>query len=193
MDSGIGKVSGTFFIIFLVIIAIVLISIFLYIYFKGKEIKKNSPKQRFKYLDTFYYHVFSGAGDDSDFNSKVYIVVCDIETSDIYAVPQTSFTNGTYEPATNSVLKGKGLRSNFKKVEYGDQGSLWIDKEKSNFYERNEELVKFGNDMVSYTKEKDKGFYSSSEMPKLHNIDNKNDVSLLDKAKFVIGIAEFDE
>ena len=47
--------------------------------------------------------------------------------------------------------------------------------------------------MVSYTKEKDNGWYNSSEMPKLHNIDNKNDISLLDKAKFVVGIAEFDE
>lgn len=174
-------------ILFFAILAIIFVLLFLYIYFKGKAIKKNNPKRRFKYLDTFYYHFF----DNEDFVIKAYIIVSDVDSSIIYAIPRTSFTNVGYDWGTNSVLKGKGL--NLKKVKYGDQGSLWIDKEEKKFYKRTENVVKFGRHMVLYTKEKDKGFLYLTNMPRLYNIDNSNDVSLLDKAVFVaVGIAEFD-
>ena len=149
---------------------------------------KNKPKKRFKYLDTFYFRTITGRNDNYIYS---YYVVCDNETSKIYAIDKVSFKNANLEIVMKKakLLKGQGIRSNFKEVNFNDEGNLWINEELSNFYSHIDNNIQIGNFKLKY----DGNIDNDYELHTLYHLNSKYDISLLDKATFITGVAEFDD
>ena len=176
--------EGKIFIIGFVIIFIYFICLAIWAIRKGKRIKKDKPMIRFEWLDAFYYHYH---GIDH-VETRTFFIVRDINTSKLYAFVDVYHQ---FEVTSKTLLKGKGLRKDLKKAEYGEQGSLWIDKELKEFYKREDDSVRLDNYKLTYSKDKESGKWISVDK-KIYNANEKYDISLLDEVTFVEGIGEFD-
>ena len=188
--------SGFILIFVIIILVVILVVVNSSTKRYNNKIMKEKAKIRWKYLDTFFYSYLSGVGDNSNHVYIIFHIVSDINSGKIYAIPESSFTNATHRVLLNDfdVLKGKGFINKLKKIEIGDCGSLWIDKEMNDCYYHDNEMIKLSNRKVIYSKENDKNSLKASNIQP-HNLFNLNaeyDISLLDKATFVYGVAEFD-
>ena len=158
----------------------------------NKKIMKNSTRIRFEYLDTFYYQYMHCIGDDTVY--VIFHIVKDVDTNNIYAIPESSFINATHQVLMNNfkVLKGKSIFKS-KEIQFGDNGYLWIDKEYNDIYHHDDEMIKLGKKVVYSKNKKTNKLKSINVEPYyLFNLNSKYDVSLLDKATFVYGVAKFD-
>ncbi len=170
----------------------------------NKRIMNTKPKQRFKYLDTFYYSYYSANNDDTvgDTIYVIFNIVSDLTSNIIYAIPESSFTNcvHSYINGKFKIMKGRGFATNFKDVDAGTEGSLWIDKEYgADYYKHDGEFIVMGKDKLIYSTDDSQGMYVKvgdglfkKKYSRLTNINPQYDISLLDKAVFVYGVAEFD-
>ena len=160
----------------------------------GKEYRKNlmalMPKRRFKYLDSFYYvKIFYHSADEtSSRRFIIYHVIQDTDSKKIYAIGESG-TNVRFQKVFDNTkllridnIDGISTRKEWKEVNYDDVGSFWIDKELIDYYQNNGEKI-----MISYFGKKDK-----IKLSEMYNRNPKYDISLLDKAIFITGYAEFD-
>jgi len=145
----------------------------------------SKPKRFFKYLDTFYYTIDE---IDPDGNSTlkyiVFHVIEDIDSKKIYAINMKD-TNIHFQKNLKNIkiLKGNGFRSNWKEASYNDKGSFWIDEELNNCYVHENDMV-----IINYQNEK----YRINVSNNLFNTNHQYNISLLDKAIFIKGLAFLD-
>lgn len=149
----------------------------------GKEVLVNKPKRKFKYLDSFYYKRIFKIGGRTKRIYFVLHIIEDIDTERIYAIGADS-TNAHLD-ITNSgakILKGVGIRKNWKEVSFNEEGMFWIDQEVYDCYCNEGENV-----IIKYFIEEHK----ISVNNELFHCNLEYDNSLLDKATFIMGFAEF--
>jgi hypothetical protein len=154
------------------------------------KLVKTKPKQRFTYLDTFYYTRMVDNGDTMVNKFFTYHVLKDKKSNKIYAIPGDSYnTNAMFQyiDGEASLLVGKGIRflksSEWKEVPFDSEGSLWIKEEVNDYLTFNGDKMIFNNMEEKHVLKKQK---------ELSNCNPKYDISLLKKATFVVGYAEFD-
>ena len=155
-----------------------------------QKLMTTKSKNICEYLDTFYYHVFRFSGDDLDCDIERYHILKDLSTSRIYAIPYLAFNNIKYVLTKNSF--NMTISGSNKRIVEGTRVYFWKDKELKNWYERDNNDIIIGEQKLIYTREPNNGWHSSIETPKLYNVNMKYDISLLDKATFAYGYAEFD-
>ena len=162
---------------------VIILTIFLVIYGViinkkyRQELISTKSKNICKYLDTFYYHVKNGPEHILTF--EMYHVIKDLSNSRIYVIPK--------ETLNLSNIKDDITKKSFE----GTKINFWIDEEMNNCYERDGNNVTICEQKLIYTRESEDRSYSFNEIPKLHNVNKKYDISLLDKATFAYGYAEF--
>ena len=189
-----------FMIGFAVVSFVFIVGIFVFIFKLAKKetnrrekIKMDKPKQRFEYVDFFFYHT---ASHDSQNDSRTYgyFIIRDVNTSVVYAI-HNRFANVSFD--FNSMFNNKKMElflntSPRKDIKFGDSGNFWIsDKLNNDFYVRNGEKVKIGVEMFDYAGSID-GVDKINNYSVLYNLNSNYDISLLDKAVFIDGIVEFD-
>lgn len=197
-DMFLGDVSTEISIIMFIIFGLLIVgfTIFVVIYGLkvGKEYRKNliatKPKHRFKYLDSFYYLKIVRYGDTNETASKEYIVyhvIEDLDSQKVYAIGETG-TNARFEKTIDKTrllridnIDGVSTRGDWKEINYGDNGSFWIDQELIDCYQNDGEKT-----MINYL-EKDK-----IKVDQIFNRNPNYNISLLDKAIFITGYAEFE-
>ena len=71
-----------------------------------------------------------------------------------------------------------------------DEGDFWIDEELNDFYSHEGDVIKINN----YYEVVYGGYYANggSGGRKIWNLNQNYDISLLDKATFIYGVAKFD-
>jgi len=143
----------------------------------------SKPKRRFRYLDSFYYMRKFRTNGETDVIYFVLHIIQDIDTERIYALDAKA-TNGHFQSIWGDVkiLKGVGLRTNWKEVYFKEEGVFWVDEEIYDCYSYDVEdvVIKyFGNEhRVNINNEL---FHRNPEYDKF----------LLGKATFIRGFAEF--
>ena len=158
---------------------------------------ENGEKHRFEYIDTFFYRYFIKRGDSEYDNTitMIYHAVSDLDTKEVYIVPETSFKNfrTAFVMDKVTVKHIKGMKS--KNAEYGDQGTLFIDKKENDYFINDNGDITFGKTKLKYEKKDRKKIieFKNKEPYSLFNLNDKYDVSLLDKAIFAKGVAIFDD
>ena len=121
-------------------------------------------------------------GDDIDY--YIYHVIEDVDTKKIYAIFKTN-TNVLLEITSGNtkLLKGNGIRNkNWKEVNFNEEGSFWIDEELPDYYQNNGENISIKYLNKTHT----------LNITDIHNRNQNYDISLLNKAIFITGYAEFD-
>ena len=193
-DDGTGF-SLVVFAIFGLLIAGFTIFVVVYGVRAGKEYRKNlistKPKHRFKYLDSFYYLKIVRNGDVEETASKEYIVyhvIQDLDSQKIYAIGETG-TNVRFQKTFDNTkllriddIDGVSTRKDWKEVNYGDNGSFWIDQELMDYYHNDGEKI-----TINYFGKKDK-----IKVDQMFNRNQNYNISLLDKTIFITGYAQFD-
>lgn len=154
------------------------------------NLMKTKPKQRFTYLDTFFYTRMVDNGDTMVNKFFTYHVLKDKKSNKIYAIPgdpQNTNAMFQYIDGEASLLVGKGIRflksSEWNEIPFDSEGSLWI-KEEVNDY------LTFDGDKMIFNNIEEKHVLKNQK--ELSNCNPKYDISLLKKATFVVGYAEFD-
>ena len=168
----------------LIVTLIILFAVFSI--YKNKTIKKGE-KHNFEYLDTFFYQYMN----NSNTNTIVFHVVSDIETNTIYAIPDASFNGAGRNINLGKLLNNKGS----KKINYGDKGTFYLDKEfKKCYVNENGDISILGRKVI-YNKLNSKNvmLIKAKEPYDIYNRNRDYDISLLDKAVFAYGGAKFDE
>ena len=154
------------------------------------KLTSTKPKQRFIYLDTFYYSKMVSNGDIMVNKFFKYHVLKDKDSGKIYAVyGEPQYTNAMFQYINGkvSVLTGKGIRlpnsKSWKEVSFNSEGSLWVEEEINNY------LTFDGNKLIFDNFDGKQVLKSQDE---LSNCNPEYDIFLLKKATFVTGYAEFD-
>lgn len=152
-----------------------------------KNLVMTKPKKRFKYLDSFYY--YKKVDFDSISKHFVYHIIEDVDSKKIYVITEHG-TNIIFEKILDKAkvfrvgdMDSISARKDWKEVNYGDEGSFWIDKELTDCYNNDGENV-----IINYSGEKHKLKNNSVTFI----INNSIDISLLDKATFIMGYAQLD-
>ena len=183
-----------------IILFIALIFVILYLIFKKrknnkmKKIMENRPMRRFKYLDTFYYTLIQGDGEDTLHIPLYHPVLMDEETGQIYVVNKPLFKNAWFITIGNETHFKKGKVG---EVNFNDSGAFWIDEELNGFYQKNDEFITLDNKQLVYSKYRSNvaisGYGDTEETVSiLYNFNPNYDASLLDNAKFITAVIEFD-
>ena len=178
-----------------VTIGMLLFTIFIVIYgvILNKEYRQKlmatKPKNICAYLDTFYYTVSEYSGGELESAIKMYHIVKDLSVSRIYAIPAITFSNIDFVKTKKNF--DLTISGSDKKITEGTKLYFWIDEEMNNLYKREGNNITIGKQKLIYTREPDNCIYSSLQTPKLYNLNEKYDISLLDKATFAYGYAEF--
>ena len=186
--------------IVMISLAVVLIIVgLIYNSINSKRTKTKYEERRFKFLDVFYYHKYDNRVEHTEF--YYYYVVEDIESNKIYAISQRQ-TNSQTEVNLDgkvTIFKGKGLRSNWQRVKFGDEGSFWIKKELSEYFQREGKEIKFAYDekLIYYKDQEENPEHKISDLFKkstyiLYNANHENDIRILENATFISGLLEFD-
>lgn len=162
----------------------------------GKKYRNNliatKPKQRFKYIDSFYYAIWINSGDVKDPSRRqmcVYDIIQDLDTNKYYAIAEQN-TNMRLEIKGEKTkllriddIDGVSTRKDWKEANYNDEGSLWLDCELPDCYKNDGTYI-----YVKYYGEDHKVRIDSQ----IFNRDSNNDISLLDKSTFILGYAALD-
>lgn len=164
---------------------------------KRKHLKETTLPRRFKYLDTFYFIYHSG----DDTQTIAYNLIQDRSNNNKYLMFTGEFENCFFVEYNNPrlVTGKKGLVSKMPKVEFNQEGNLWVLKENQQkiiiengmlnlhveykFYKTNYRVIVEENEI---TDKKDK------YCPKLLHINENYDYSILEDAIVINGVAEFD-
>ena len=157
-----------------------------------KNLMANKPKQRFKYIDSFYYTMWLNSGSVEETSRRqivVFDIIQELSTKKYYAISEYN-TNMRLEikPKKTKMLRiddidGFSTRKDWKEVDYNDEGSLWIDCEMPDCYQNDGTYI-----TVKYYGEDHKIKIDGQ----LFNRNSDNDVSLLDKSTFILGYASLD-
>ncbi|MBO5142471.1 MAG: hypothetical protein J6C46_05660 [Clostridia bacterium] len=158
--------------------------VLLYYYLQLKKYREDvllsKPKRRFKYLDSFYYEKIVHTGESR--RRREYFVIHileDVDTERIYAIDAKA-TNGHLQKILEDVkiVKGAGR----EKIRYHEEGIFWLDQEFNDcfYYDGEDVIIKYfgAEQRVNINNE-------------LFHTNPEYDVSLLDKATFIMGFAEF--
>ena len=194
--------SKTLFPIGIIVLVVILVLIFTIgpivrnSYIKG--VKNNCEKRRFKYLDTFFYSEYhTSQGETGHTRFYYYNVIEDCDSHKLYAI---------YKDASNSQLqvdfdgntmlfKGKGIKSNWQRINYLDEGNFWIKEELPDFYKKENDNIILNFDKKFYYLEKskkEKYEFFKNKTPILYNRNPDYDINVLDKVTFIDGYMEFD-
>ena len=110
-----------------------------------KNLMSTKPKRRFKYLDSIYYTytVYSDTGREH----FIFHIIEDIDSKKIYAIDEHG-ANMRFEKILDKtkVLRigdfdSVSARNDWKEVNYGDEGSFWIDEELADCYQRDGDKI----------------------------------------------------
>ena len=157
----------------------------------AKEYRKylisTKPKHKFKYLDTFYYVLEVWVDDTPSSQYFEYHIIEDLDSKKVYAIAEQN-TNIRFEKIFDKTkvlriddIDGVSTRKDWKEVNYGDEGSFWIDEELADCYQRKGDKIIIN--------------YFEKHKLKVVEISNRNtnyDISLLDKVTFITGYAQLD-
>ena len=191
--EGVGKVS----LMMTIIVGLAILSIPVIIVVASKKHKNyinnlmgTKPKQRFNYLDTFFYVRKVYNSDTVEHKFFTFHVLKDKNSGKIYAIPgEQWYTNAMFQylHGKGSILTGKGIRfansSNWKEVSFNSEGSLWIEEEIDNY-------LTYDGDKFIFDNPTEKHVLKNQD--EISNCNPQYDISLLKQAKFITGYAEFD-
>ena len=151
------------------------------------ELISTKPKHKFKYLDTFYYVLEIWDDDTPSSQYFEYHIIEDLDSKKVYAIAEQN-TNIRFEKMFDKTkvlriddIDGVSTRKDWKEVNYGDEGSFWIDEELADCYQRKGDKIIIN--------------YFEKHKLKVVEISNRNtnyDISLLDKVTFITGYAQLD-
>jgi len=184
------------FVFFVVLIVVFIFSANKYGKQRIENIKSLKQKQRFEYLDFFFYtRVYKNADIDNPNWTRHYgfFVIRDLETSKIYAINK-DMVNANFR-FTQILTKDKiDLSLNSKQnVNFGDKGYFWIDYELHDITFLENGTVNINNEItLKYYAGNIENMNNFSSEDVLYNLNPKYDISLLKKAIFISGIVEFD-
>jgi hypothetical protein len=184
----------------MIALAVILIIVgLIYNSINSKRTKTKYEEKRFKFLDVFYYHKYDNRLEHTTFD--YYYVVKDLKDNKIYAIPQRQ-TNSQTEVGLDgkvTIFKGQGIRSNWQRVEFEEEGSLWVKKELSEFFQKNGKEIKFAySEKLIYYKDQDEnpehkiGDLFKKNTYILYNANPEYGIELLENATFISGLLEFD-
>lgn len=153
-----------------------------------EELMTKKPKLRFRYLDTFYhYRKVPTSERENNYQLIAYHIIQDVNSQKIYAIAlHNTNTISLLEEGKvfrNNKLEGFSTRKNWSEINYNDEGSFWIEKEVANCYQNYGDYI-----TITYYKEETDEVKIDGE---LFNLNPNYDVSLLNKAIFIHGYAEF--
>ena len=140
------------------------------------NIISTKPKRRFKYIDSIWYEDITGVEDSSSM-TVVYHIIQEIDTDTIYAI-NSSYTNKVWHD-----------------IPFQKEGSFWIEKEVQNHFYHNGERMEIGKKNIKAIelKNEHKWIWENRDNIVLHHGNEKCDiVQLLEQAKFITGVVEFD-
>ena len=157
-----------------------------------KKIKSKYEQRRFKFIDTFYYKTYNMHREMHEF--KFYHIIQDVSTNKYYGIFKDC-TNSQVEVNLDdkvTVFVGQGLRSNWQRVSFGEEGSFWIKEELADFYKRegSDIIINFDEKLIGIDKQNKEE--PKNNVPLLKNSNPDYDISLLDDVTFIDGLAEFD-
>ena len=147
---------------FIFIIGLIAAIVIAILYLKKMQDKKmqkiidNTPKKRFKYLDTFYYFITIKNGNSNSTIYHFYVVLEDMDDNKIYAIPDPMFRNAMSINIAGkfSIIKGKSKQP----VIHQDQGSFWIQQTLDNYYYRSNDIVAINNTQLTYSNNPNKEY-----------------------------------
>lgn len=160
-----------------------------------QDILNTKPKRTVEYLDTFFHNDTIASVDTDSF--QVEYIVRDINTNEIFIINEVNAEGIQLELNFDKVKVYRGTKENRQEIKVGDKGSLWIDENTKQFIKiRKDDTIKVGykRNLVKYTYggcALDSNFKGVNKRFVMYNMNNKNDLSLYEKAKNAFGILKF--
>ncbi len=157
------------------------------------DVKLNTPKHRFEYVDFFFYHTFVYGRDDGG-RIYGYFIIRDIDTSIMYAIHNRN-VNVSFDFVSLFNNKKMDLflnTSSRREINFNDKGDFWISSMLNDgYYMKDGDSIRINNERFKYG-----GCIEKTDRIDGHNIlynlNSNYDISLLDNVTFINGIVEFD-
>ena len=182
-----------FFILFIFVFLLIIFKIAKKETKRQEEIKLNTPKHRFEYVDFFFYHIYYG-GTKADIRTYGYFVIRDIDTSILYAIHNRN-VNVSFNFVSLFNNKKMDLFLNTsprKEISFNDKGDFWISSTLNDgYYMKDGDCVRIGDENFKYG-----GCIEKTDRIDgyniLYNLNSNYDISIFDNVLFINGIVKFD-